>query len=210
MICESVLSEQDVWQYCFESYLRQGIKLKLPNAKDYTKTYQWRFIKSITKKFKEWDFDPDTCQRFIDIAITHAKELGVINKGLSVLHQQNMMNICYKKLKNEADSNVHMIKRLESTLDFLDSLDVSNLRVYLMKRPTKQALTTLTSLFFAKKISLEFMALNKAAISVLNVLEATHPHERDMLPSDATLYLCRKRVFELYKDSDAVVRTLEG
>lgn len=210
MICESVLSEHDVWQYCFESYLRRGIKLKLPNAKDYTKTYQWRFIKAITKKFKEWEFDQDTSKRFIDIAIDHAKELGVINKGLAVLHQQNMMSICYKKLKNEADSNVHMVKRLESTLDFLDSLSLSDIRVYLLKRPTRQAFSNLTSLYFAKKLSLEFLALSKSAISALNAIEVTHPHEREMLPSDASLYLCRKRVFELYRDSDAVVRVLEG
>lgn len=210
MICEIVLSEQEVWQYCFESYLRQGIKLKLPNAKDHTKTYQWRFIKSITKKFKEWDFDPDTCQRFIDIAINHAKELGVINKGLAVLHQQNMMTICYKKLKTEADNSIHMIKRLESTIEFLDSLNLTDVRVYLLKRPTKQAFTNLTSLFFAKKMSLEFLSINKSAISILNSLEITHPHERDMLPTDAAMYLCRRRIFELYNSSEVVIRALEG
>lgn len=210
MICEYAITEQEVWQWCFESYLRHNIKLKLPTARDYTNTYQWRFVKAITKKFKEWDFNPDTCKRFIDVAVDHAKELGVLRKGLAVLHQHNMMEICYKKLKAEDERNDFILLKLEDTKKFLRSLDAKNLLVYLLKRSHNKALMNITSLFLAKKLPLEFLALNKEAIKALSHIDRLYPEERNLLPSDASLYLCRKKIFNLFGNSELLSSIVNG
>lgn len=199
-----MITEQEVWQWCFESYLRHNIKLKLPIAKDYTKTYQWRFVKAITDKFNDWDFNNDTCKRFIDIAVTHAKELGVLHKGLSILHQHNMMDICYKKLKSENERSDFILEKIIDTKRFLESLKLSNYKLYMLKRNHNKALTNFTTLFMSRMIHTEFISLNRCSIDIVNCLDSIDPDERKLLPTDAALYLCRKKVIGLFPDSEVL------
>lgn len=210
MIAEEIVSEQDVWQWCFESYLRNGIKIRLPIAKDHTQTYQWRFIKAITKKFIEWDFNQETCKRFIDIAVCHSKELGVLSKGLSVLHQHNMMNICYTKLKQESEKDDFTQKKLAETHNFLNSLKVNNLKSYLLKRPHQKALPNIISLYLAKKITVEYMSISKLMTDILTEIENSREDERSILPSDASLYFSRRKIFGSHKNSEIVREILQG
>ena len=210
MLVEEVVSEQDVWQWCFESYLRNGIKLRLPIAKNHTQTYQWRFVKSITKKFIEWEFNQETCQKFIDIAVNHSKELGVLNKGLSVLHQHNMMNICYSKLKQESEKSDHTQKKLADTHAFLNGLKTKDLKSYLLKRPHQKALPNIITLYLAKQITVEYMSISRPMSDILTELENTREDERSILPTDASLYLSRRKIFESHRDSDIVREILQG
>lgn len=203
-----MISEQDVWQWCFESYLRYNIKLKLPFAKDYTKTYQWRFVKAITDKFNDWGFNDDTCRRFIDIAVTHAKELGVLHKGLSILHQHNMMDICYKKLKTENERSDFILDRLVDTKKFLESLKMANYKIHMLRRNHNKALSNFTTLYMSKMLPIEFISLNKCSIDIIACLENIDPEERRLLPTDAALYLCRKKIVDLFPDSEILSETI--
>jgi hypothetical protein len=210
MLVEEIVSEQDVWQWCFESYLRNGIKLRLPIAKNHTQTYQWRFVKSITKKFIEWKFNQETCRKFIDIAVSHSKELGVLTKGLSVLHQHNMMNICYAKLKQESERSDHTQKKLADTHIFLNGLKTNDPKSYLLKRPHQKALPNIISLYLAKQITVEYMSISKLITNILNDLENTREDERSILPTDASLYFSRRKIFESHRDSEIVREILQG
>jgi hypothetical protein len=182
----------------------------MPPAKDYTHTYQWRFVKAITKKFAEWNFNDDTCKRFIDIAVDHAKELGVLRKGLAVLHQHNMMEICYKKLKLDGERDQFLIQRLVDTCKFLRSLQVKNYKIFFLRRTHDKALSNITSLYLAKKLPIEFMAIYRDSIEALSTIELVDTDERRLLPSDASLYLCRKRILARHGDSEEVRMIVRG
>ena len=116
------LSEEQimtVWHWCFETYIRHNVKLQFPAHTDRTKTYQWRYVRAIALKFAEWDFDESTSRQFINIAVDHAKEVGVFRKGLAALHQSNLLEICYAKLQSQSDTSNQSLDSLRHMHDGL-------------------------------------------------------------------------------------------
>ncbi len=70
---------KEVWLWCTEAYLRCGRKLSLPEGTDPAKTYQWRYVAAIAKKFEEWDLSDEAAQKFIGIAAQTAKQVIASN-----------------------------------------------------------------------------------------------------------------------------------
>lgn len=202
MIVSDLIVEQDVWLWCSDAYLRHGIKLRLPECSDHTKTYQWRYIKSLTKKFNEWEFNEGTCLKFIEIAVRYAKELKVLNKGLSIFHQSNMLNICYKKLSESANIDGNMYSRLIGGLNVLNGID--DKCAFLLKRQDSLSFRNITNYYMSRLMSSEYLALSKAANKALKAISSNDPQERQLMPSDAALYLLRIRILSQHGDSDIV------
>lgn len=202
MIVSDLIVEQDVWLWCSDAYLRHGIKLRLPECSDHTKTYQWRYIKSLTKKFNEWEFNEGTCLKFIEIAVRYAKELKVLNKGLSIFHQSNMLNICYKKLSESANIDGNMYSRLIGGLNVLSGID--DKCAFLLKRQDSLSFRNITNYYMSRLMSSEYLALSKAANKALKAISNNDPQERQLMPSDAALYLLRIRILSQHGDSDIV------
>jgi len=202
MIVSDLIVEQDVWLWCSDAYLRHGIKLRLPECSDHTKTYQWRYIKSLTKKFNEWEFNTGTCLKFIEIAVKYAKELKVLNKGLSIFHQSNMLNICYKKLTESTDIDGNMTSRLISGHNVLAG--VKDKQGFLLKRQDSLSFRNITNYYMSRLICSEYLALSKSANKALRTLASNDPQERQLLPSDAALYLLRIRILNQHSNLDIV------
>ena len=203
MIITDLVQEQDVWVWCSDAYIRNGIRLKLPKCADHTKTYQWRYIKSMTHKFNEWGFNTDTCKKFIDIAVDYAKDLKVLEKGLSVLHQKNMLNICYDKLQRSSGVEDNVTCRLELSKKNINAVN-GDIMTFLLKRNDSMSFRNITNWYMSQMICKEYLAISKSAIRTLQAISSIDKDERAFMPSDAALYLLRIRIMDTYKDSSIV------
>lgn len=179
-----------IWNMCFEIYLQYGYKLSFPKNTDPQKTYQWRYLSAIAKKFIEWDFDIDMSKRFIDIAVKYSKSIGTIHKGLSALHQNNILDMCYKQVISDVDKSSQSTGSLRSIKSWLDSkINGNDPYCILSKRNTPDSFCNLTLWYQASRISPLFLSLSKTCMRVYNSI--IDECELAMLPKATTLYVIR-------------------
>lgn len=191
-----------VWNWCSDAYLRNGQRLSFPANTDPTRTYQWRYVKSITERFVEWEFDDDTCRKFIDIAVNYANQRGVLRKGLTVLHQSNMLDICYKMLQEEKDTTRQSQDSLETVHKWY-RMQIGNRKPIevLLQRPNIGAMCNLTQWYRARKLTDKYLAVSKSCSRALGRLAKVDPDERLMLPKATKLYSLRS---DIIKDLDTL------
>lgn len=188
----------NVWSWCSEAYLRAGRRLSLPAKTDPCKTYQWRYAQAIAKKFEEWDLSDEAAKKFIDIAVRTAKERGMLQKGLAVLHQTNMLALCYDKLQAESASNSQTLESLRHVRSWLDKKIGSGDAVeVLLRRADPEGFCNLTMWFQASRISPLYLALSRSCSKALARLNRDSQDERGLLPKVTELYLLRE---EFLKD----------
>lgn len=180
-----------IWNWCSDAYLRNGQRLKFPTNTNPANTYQWRYIKAIAQRFEEWQFDDDTCRKFIDLATKYAKDRGVLRKGLSVLHQSNILDVCYEMLRLEEESGTRSHNSLEMVHTWLQRRLGDNPLRTLLERPHEEAMCNLTQWYNANRITDRYLAVSKICCKAMARLGRTHPEERTLLPKQTKLYLLR-------------------
>ena len=87
----NTFDQKQVFRICQDIYKSFGIDLRFPKARDVTKTYQYRYLTAICDKFKQWELDLNEVKRFLSIAILNSFKHKTIKKGLSALHQKNLL-----------------------------------------------------------------------------------------------------------------------
>lgn len=181
-----------VWNWCSDAYLHNGQRLKFPAKTNPSHTYQWRYVKAIAERFVKWQFDDDTCRKFINLATQYAKDKGVLRKGLSVLHQSNMLDICYEMLQRETDFDRQSMDSIESIHKWLArQFDGADPLTVLLRRPREGAMCNLTQWYRAHRISDLYLAVSKNCCQALVCLARDDPDERQLLPKSTKLYSLR-------------------
>lgn len=181
-----------VWDWCSEAYIRHGRKLSFPANTVPSKTYQWRYAKSLVAKFDAWRFDEDTAKRFIDVAVKHAKHRGTLHKGLAALHQNNLLQVCYDVLQVEEDNNSQSVASLERIKRWWDNqLENKNPITTLLHRSRVGASCNLVIWYQSSKLSPLYLSLSKACGVALAKLNELDKNERLCLPTSITLYRLR-------------------
>lgn len=181
--------DSQLWDWCVEAYLRNGIKLQFPKNTDYRKTYQWRYITSLASKIREWNLDEAAARQFVDIAVNYAKKVGVLHKGLSVFHQSNMLQVCYDKLTELNETSQTAVQMLEGTHKWLLSQSDGSLAEALLHRARPTSFCNMTIWYQASKITKLYIAVSKTCSRVLSNI--TSDIERGQLPSQVDLYNIR-------------------
>lgn len=178
-----------LWEICQQAYLRHGRKLSFPAHTDPEKTYQWRYLNALALKFDEWNFDNQTIEKFIDIAVRHTKQVGILHKGLSALHQRNLLELCYETLLQEESSSNQLLDSLKLCKRWLtEQVDGRDPVKILLKRQTVDASPNLVVWYQANKITELFIALSKSCYKSLRILENQKVDEMILLPKTAALY----------------------
>lgn len=150
-----------VFSICQDIYKSFGINLKFPKARDITKTYQYRYLTAICDKFKQWELDFNEVKRFLVIAILNSFKHKTINKGLSALHQKNLLQISYEQLISSNNTQSQIDKTSQASHQFLEKLcEGKCASLVLSKRDGPRSNMLLTNLFQAGKINIEFLAIN--------------------------------------------------
>lgn len=190
-----------VWEWCSEAYLQLGYRLEFPANTDHTKTYQWRYLRSIASKFIEWEFDEQTSKQFIMTAARHCKKAGVLRKGLAALHQSNIMKICYDELQKNSDRNSNGIGLISSTHKWLTERSNGDIVKTLLYRNDPDEFCNLTKWVQSSRISRLYLALSRPCGIALARLSKNYPVERELLPRTTSLYMLRS---EFLKDKSNV------
>lgn len=180
-----------IWEWCSEIYLQLGYKLTFPANTDRTKTYQWRYLKSIAAKFSEWEFDEHTSKRFIRTAARHCKKAGILHKGLASLHQSNITRICYEEILKESESSTDIISSIRATNAWLSERSKGDLIKTLLFRRDPEEYCNLVKWFQSSRVPKLYLALSKSCGIALARLGKTHPEERESLPKTTSLYMLR-------------------
>lgn len=182
----------NTWELCVETYLQYGRKLSFPKSSDPRKTYQWRFAKALAIKFEEWQFNEEDAKNFVKIAVAHAKEGNRLNKGLAALHQGNLIQICYDKLKKDADNSnmsidslIKIKKWLDAKIGFADPVTV------FLHRKTPDVFCNLVVWVQASCVSTLYLALSKSCGKALAKIASHDEYERKLLPTSIELYKIR-------------------
>ena len=180
-----------VWEWCCEVYLQHGFKISFPKNTDIHKTYQWRYLISIVKKFIAWGFDDDTSKKFISIAVSEAKKRRTLQKGLAALHQSDMLEICYKKLDAECKDNVCQLESLDKTKQWLDNkIGSRDCLQVLLSRVDTRSLPNIIIWHQSSHLSNLYVSLSKSCFRAIMNLQSNKIEAR-MLPTLTSLYLLR-------------------
>jgi len=185
---------RNILHWCSESYSQHGRKFSLPANTDPAKTYQWRYASAMAKKFEEWELNDEAARKFIDIAVQTSKENGTICKGLAVLHQSNMLSICYNKLLSESTKNNQLLRSLICMKRWVrDQVKDNDPIATLLYREQFDGFCNLTLWYKATQLSELYLALSASCSKSLARLNLARPQERNLLPSAAELYIIRGR-----------------
>jgi hypothetical protein len=190
------ISDDSVWsvlEWCTATYVRYGQKLALPANTDPRRTYQWRYASAIAKKFADWDFDEDDSRKFIDIAVRRAKEMGVMRKGLAILHQANMLTICYDILQEETKANARLLSDLDATKLWLQTAAGTRKLLPALLESRDGSLCNLVIWRRAHKMHDAYIALSKSCSQAISQLKSREPDQRRMLPTPTQLNAIRDR-----------------
>lgn len=198
-----------IWDWCFQAYLRHGRRISFPKGTDPTKTYQWRFARSLANKIDEWEFDDDTARQFINVAVKYAKNKGLLNKGLAAFHQSNMLQVCYDELQK-------MQRNRDRTADILsdshrwvqDKTAGKDPIRCMLGRIHYDAMCNLSLWYQSSKITPLYMSLSRNCSRALTRLAKRDPAERGLLPSDIELYRMRIKFLADDENRSAAVTVL--
>lgn len=181
-----------IWQWCVEYYSDAGRKLQLPANTAKEKTYQWRYMMILAKKFEKWQFSHSLARKFIAVAVEHGAARGLLNKGLALFHQNNLLEVCYKKLCQHANSLSAAMDEVRKTRAWLIGLAGSNepkkLVKLLMKSESLGELPNIVRWYRNGKIGQTFLAFSRACAAAMLGLKEKH---RAYLPTDQQLALAR-------------------
>lgn len=177
-----------VWHICQDVYKNLGYDLNFPKGTDPKKTYQWRYLTSIVKKFKSWDLDENEIEAFIKIAANQVKISGLLHKGLSVLHQNNLLDVSYERLKkssrNSEQNSCLIIKNHKWLLRQATDGDIRNI---LLKK--QGSMKNIVLWHQSNSISALYIAISKMCMLVYDQLSAA---ELALMPTKSQLYLIRQ------------------
>jgi hypothetical protein len=188
-ILESPTTTLRTWQWCQEAFAAHGIKLSFPKNTNPQKTYQWRYVTRLTHKIDEWGLDKPTAKAFISFAVGYVKEQRLLHKGLSVFFQNNMMDICYNRMKSHSSLSHDRIKHLWSSHKFVLARCGHKTTVCaLLGRESFGKMHNVVRWHKSGDVSRVYLAASIACTEALEELATISPSERDLLPSRSELY----------------------
>lgn len=192
-----------IWDWCRDSYLRiAGRRISLPAGTDPTKTYQWRYMEVLAQKFEEWEFDDPLRKEFIDAAVRYAKERKLLSKGLAIFLQKNLLQECYRSLKERANKDDDALAILRRTKAWLDNQlalaqehgTCEDLAELLTTRDGIGAYPNIIRWFQGGQLPEVYLAISRSCGIALARLSRQRSEERALLPTDARLFLTRTSV----------------
>jgi len=188
---------EELFEMCSDAYLRNEFTLRMPKHTDPKDTYQWRYLKSIAKKFDEWKFDNDTAKKFINIAVEYAKSHGIMKKGLAILHQNNMLKYCYNILTTQLNNNSKIAAVIKQSHDWFQLMTADCDQVQkLLERESLASFPNIIKWYRSGNLPDIYIAISKPCREAINNLDGL---DRQYLPTMEKLYSLR---LQLQTDQD--------
>ena len=187
-ILEPPTTAARTWRWCQEAFAQHGVKLAFPKNTNPQKTYQWRYVTKLTNKIDEWGFDTPTAKAFISFAVDYVKEKRLLHKGLSVFFQNNMMDICYKRMHAHSSAVDNKVKNLRATYEFITTRRGQRTAIsVLLSRESFDKARNIVRWYQSGDITAAYLAVSAVCTEALARLAVVAPDERNLLPSNSEL-----------------------
>ena len=174
-----------------------GRKVTWPKAKDKTKTYMWRSMKSFITRSREASINDAMIPHMVRSVVKHAKENGLLNRSASLLMKRDLFDICFRKLQQELSDERALIDGVRRSALFLEKkLDENNKTNVLLIRKHPDAFANITMWLQAGQITESFIAISKRCGKALSKLDES---ERSQFPSD--ILIIKARCKYLHRDN---------
>jgi hypothetical protein len=178
-----------VFTWCQDIYKEYNIDLRLPKARDVRNTYQYRYLTSICNKFKSWELSESDVKRFLRIAISNSHRQKTLKKGLSALHQKNLLQLSYEQLIISNDIHQQSNLTLDAVLSFLQKYCNNNdPHSVLRHRETVKSNMVITNLYQAGKINVEFLSVNDMCREIVMDAISNDLQDAMFLPNLGKIY----------------------
>jgi hypothetical protein len=188
------------WKWCQEAFAQHGIKLTFPKNTNPQKTYQWRYVTRLAHKIDEWGLDRSTAKAFINFAVGYVKEKKLLHKGMSVFFQNNMMDVCYDRMRKHSTTVCSKIVRFQKVHEFVTvKYHNKSKTAILLNRESFDKMRNIVIWHRTGDITEQYLALSAACTEALSKLAIVAPHERILLPTESELYCL---AINLTKDGD--------
>lgn len=180
-----------VYEICKRHFEKANIVLRFPKNTPPHLTYQWRSIKSVTKKFQEWNFTPSEIDLFIGVAISKSDQFRI--KGLNILNDSDILDKCYEEVKNlDAIENQDITLLRHSHQWLYKQLRGAPAVDHLISRRKPGALTNIVTYYQSGLLIKLYLAFSKPCCVALELLSQRCPEERKLCPNNATLHYTRR------------------
>lgn len=165
--------------------------MKEPPNTDFKKTYSWRYVASISKKFIEWELDEDLCKRFLRLALSKSSTMKLRAKGLAILHQSNILQETYDELVKDIRHYDQQLEIFKKSHEWLNKFAADGDKYKaLIKRQSIASLPAMVQWYQAQKLSAPYIAYS-VQCSKAYVHLAANKSYKSMLPSPSDLYKLR-------------------
>ncbi len=180
----------DLWQMSVDAFAKYNIVLKLPKHTDGHKTYQWRYLTKMNANLKKWRLERDEIKQFLSIAVDYARQNRIAFKGLSLFHQNNILQVCYDKLVARQSYRRRMLKNLrEMEIWFKSQIASKDAVAVCLERANSVSMCNLAKWYQSAKINPLFMAMTKPCMLAMDMVGDL---DKALLPSKAELVLARQ------------------
>lgn len=193
----------ELWQKLQTAYYKYGCGLNLPKNTDPTKTYQWRYVVQLCRKLHDWDFDDALTTRYINELVQYAINRGLLNKGLSVVCQANILDKIYKNMKYSTQNIDVLLNLLNSNHEMLLDDSNGNVLEYLTNVTNKRHM--ITNLYETGKLSEQYMCLSRNCTSALS--KARVGNEIYLVPSAKKMLNLRISLSDLDNEFKQILGT---
>jgi len=196
-VIDCVITEELVYVICKIQFTNYGIHVGFPKNTPPHLTYQWRTIKSITKKFIEWEFDTDDITLFMRVAASKLKNNNNTRKGVNVLFDKDLLDRCKETIEEMVAIEKQTGEHIKQTHDFItiaanrNPLHQGRVDKHLLTRNKPGAMSNIVAYYQSGRLSKTYLAFSIACNEALNRLEVSHNHERLLCPSQSALYYTR-------------------
>jgi hypothetical protein len=188
-ILETQTTALRTWKWCQEAFAQHGIKLTFPKNTNPQKTYQWRYVTKLACKLDEWGLDRSTAKAFINFTVGYVKEKKLLHKGMSVFFQDNMMDVCYDRMRKHSSNACSKIARFQKVHEFIITRCHNKSEVaVLLSRKSFDKMRNIVVWHRAGDITTQYLALSTACTEALSKLALVAPDERGLLPTESELY----------------------
>ena len=147
--------------------------------------------------FKKWNLNKQEIAKFLEIAVKYAKHNRIAFKGLSLFHQNNILQICYDRLKAiiaQRNRIARSLKQMQSW--FNDQIAEADPVEVCLRKSSKNAMCNLAKWYQSSKINPLFMALSRPCMIAVDMVGDT---DRSLLPTKAELVLARQDFLSLLR-----------
>lgn len=213
MLVQSPAREERINQ-AYQIVRRELYKYKrhvsFPKGTDPRKTYSWRYLEKFIDRVDSLELGDLSLETIISALVKDAAEQRTLQRGIALLDNKNILQICQTKLESEVQGENAEIRAItESHAFVLSSVGERNqLSVHkaLTDRANRFAYANITRWFEANQISAGYIAVSRSCKKALGTLPK---HELGLFPA-ATKLLRQRLIMTCNSETLAKLRTILG